>query len=32
MEFYGREKEIEELRKVRAKSRKYARFTVVTGC
>jgi len=31
MEFYGREREIDELRKVRATSRKYARFTVVTG-
>jgi len=31
VEFYGREREIDELRKVRATSRKYARFTVVTA-
>lgn len=31
MDFYGREREIDELRKVRETSRKYARFTVITG-
>ena len=31
MEFYGREREIDELRKERTTSQKYARFTVVTG-
>jgi hypothetical protein len=31
MKFYGREKEIGELRKQRDISRKFARFTVVTG-
>lgn len=31
MKFYGRVKEIEELRKVREISRKFARFTLVTG-
>ena len=31
MEFFGREEELEELRKVREKARQGARFTVVTG-
>ena len=31
MKFYGREKEISELRQQRDISRKFARFTVVTG-
>ena len=31
MKFYGREKEISDLRRQRDVSRKYARFTVVTG-
>lgn len=31
MKFYGREKEIDELRHQRDISRKFARFTVVTG-
>ena len=31
MKFYGREKEIGDLRGQRDISRKYARFTVVTG-
>ena len=31
MEFFGREEELRELRKVREVARKHARFTVVTG-
>ena len=31
MEFFGREEELAELRKVRETARKHARFTVVTG-
>ena len=31
MEFFGREEELRELRKVREIARKHARFTVVTG-
>ena len=31
MKFYGRESEIDELRKVREISHRFARFTVVTG-
>ena len=31
MEFFGREEELRELRKVRETARKHARFTVVTG-
>jgi len=31
MEFFGREKEIAELRRIRDLSHKYARFTVITG-
>jgi len=31
MEFFGREKEIAELRKIRKLSHKYAKFTVITG-
>jgi len=31
MEFFGREKEIAELRRIRSLSHKYAKFTVITG-
>jgi len=31
MEFFGREKEIAELRKIRELSHRYAKFTVITG-
>ena len=31
MDFFGREVELRELRKVREIARKHARFTVVTG-